>query len=132
MNTALESKLLARNGRSTALEVYGVEPNTRTRYFFGAAEQKTLLILESHLPSSMQGKLILFNLLVNFLFLFNDSYGKKMFYESRGVARRVSSAFHRRSAANEAALCLATPLLTARLSPRINNRPLTRLHLDPS
>lgn len=37
MNTALESKLLARSGRSTAFDVYGVDPNTLTRYFFGAA-----------------------------------------------------------------------------------------------
>lgn len=43
MNTALESRLLARNGRSTALEVYGVEPNTLTRYFFGAAERTALI-----------------------------------------------------------------------------------------
>lgn len=43
MNTALESKLLARNGRSTAFEVYGVEPNTLTRYFFGAMKQEASL-----------------------------------------------------------------------------------------
>lgn len=43
MNTALESKLLARNGRSTAFEVYGVEPNTLTRYFFGATNQEALV-----------------------------------------------------------------------------------------
>lgn len=43
MNTALESKLLARNGRSTAFEVYDVEPNTLTRYFFGAVNQKASL-----------------------------------------------------------------------------------------
>lgn len=43
MNTALESKLLARNGRSTAFEVYGVDPNTLTRYFFGAASRIALL-----------------------------------------------------------------------------------------
>lgn len=40
INTALESKLLARNGRSTAFEVYGVDPNTLTRYFLGAASKK--------------------------------------------------------------------------------------------
>lgn len=36
MNTPLESRLLARRGRSTAFEVYGVEPNTLTRYLLGA------------------------------------------------------------------------------------------------
>lgn len=36
MKTPLESRLLALNGRSTALEVYGVEPSTLTRYFLGA------------------------------------------------------------------------------------------------
>lgn len=36
MKTPIESKLLALNGRSTALDVYGVEPNTLTKYLRGA------------------------------------------------------------------------------------------------
>lgn len=40
MKTPLESKLLDRAGRSTAFDVYGVDPNTLTRYFSGAETRR--------------------------------------------------------------------------------------------
>lgn len=42
IKTPLESRLLDLKGRSTAFDVYGVDPKTLTRYFSGAMKQKSL------------------------------------------------------------------------------------------